>query len=84
MPESIVLAGISCSEVLACLSDYIDGELDEARTASLEAHLAQCSHCAQFGEQFVGALARLRTTDEPDLDPGVAQRLAQRLAETDT
>lgn len=35
----------SCQELLGQLSDYVDGELEEALCAELEAHLAGCPDC---------------------------------------
>jgi anti-sigma factor (TIGR02949 family) len=35
----------SCQELLSQLSDYVDGELEEALCAELEAHLAGCPNC---------------------------------------
>jgi anti-sigma factor RsiW len=35
----------ACRGLLDQLSDYIDGELDEALCADLESHLADCSNC---------------------------------------
>jgi len=35
----------SCQELLGQLSDYVDGELEEALCAELEAHLAGCPNC---------------------------------------
>jgi len=35
----------SCQELLGQLSDYVDGELEEALCAELEAHLAGCANC---------------------------------------
>ena len=34
-----------CRELLGQLSDYIDGELEAALCAELEAHLAGCDNC---------------------------------------
>jgi anti-sigma factor RsiW len=34
-----------CRELLGQLSDYIDGELEAALCAKLEAHLADCPNC---------------------------------------
>jgi anti-sigma factor RsiW len=34
-----------CRELVAQFSDYIDGELEAALCAQLEAHLARCPNC---------------------------------------
>jgi len=36
---------LKCRELLSQFSDYIDGELEAALCAELEAHLAECPNC---------------------------------------
>ncbi len=36
---------MTCQELLAYLSAYIDGELDESVTAQAREHLATCQNC---------------------------------------
>jgi len=47
-----VVAGMSCSEVLAVLSDYLDDELPPAGRLRVEEHLRGCEVCARFGGEF--------------------------------
>jgi anti-sigma factor RsiW len=54
------VAGIRCSEVLADLSSYLDGELPAARKAQLEAHVAGCDVCARFGGRFSALVLALK------------------------
>lgn len=54
-----VIAGLSCSDVLARLSDYVDGDLDAADRARVEAHLAGCDGCARFGGEFSATIGAL-------------------------
>jgi anti-sigma factor (TIGR02949 family) len=54
-----VIAGLSCSEVLARLSDYVDDELAAAERARVEAHLAECDGCARFGGEFAATVGAL-------------------------
>ena len=35
----------TCREILAHISDYVDGELEAALCTELEAHLAGCPNC---------------------------------------
>jgi anti-sigma factor RsiW len=37
--------GSMCRELVAQFSEYIDGELEAALCAQLEAHLAECPNC---------------------------------------
>jgi anti-sigma factor (TIGR02949 family) len=56
-----VIGGLSCSEVLARLSDYVDGELSDGDRARVEAHLRGCDGCARFGGEFRATVQALRT-----------------------
>jgi anti-sigma factor RsiW len=51
--------GISCSEVLAILSDFVDGELGDAARERVEEHLRGCGACARFGSEFKALLDAL-------------------------
>jgi RNA polymerase sigma-70 factor, ECF subfamily len=46
------VSGMTCSEVLAVLSDYVDGDASCADRARIETHLRECSVCARFGGHF--------------------------------
>jgi anti-sigma factor RsiW len=52
MAENRTVGGVTCFEVLAVLSDYVDGELEATMRAKVERHLAGCSACANFGGEF--------------------------------
>ncbi len=55
-----LVAGVRCREVLADLSDFLDGVLSEARVATIRAHLEGCSVCARFGADVGSVLTALR------------------------
>jgi anti-sigma factor RsiW len=55
------VGGLSCFEVLEQLSDYLDGDLDAAAKAQLEAHLAGCAECTTFGGEFGAVVKSLRS-----------------------
>ena len=59
MPSERVVAGLSCSEVLARLSDYVDGDVSAAEKRQIDAHLQGCDHCERFGGEFAGMVAAL-------------------------
>lgn len=82
MPElDRVVAGMRCREVLADLSDYVDGQLSEERVAQIQAHLRGCDWCERFGGEFSRLVERLRLAlaEAPALDEGVERRLLERL-----
>lgn len=63
-PHDREVAGLRCSEVLAGLSDYVDGDLPASAVEQINAHLAGCDWCARFGADFVGGLGSLRPASD--------------------
>jgi anti-sigma factor RsiW len=57
-----VVAGVPCREVLADLSDFLDGALSDERVAQLQAHLGGCDNCSRFGGRVAQTLGALRST----------------------
>ncbi len=83
MPEDTVIAGISCSQVHAHLSDFVDGVLPAEKVEALKGHLGECAHCSRFGAEFTETLGQLKAqlSPEPELADDIAARLAARLDE---
>ncbi len=76
------VAGIACSEVLAELSDYVDGALSPEERARIEAHVRGCDACERFGGAFGKAVAALRRQLADDASAAPAfERLRSRLGE---
>ena len=75
------VAGVSCSQVLARLSEYLDGELERGDREQMEAHLRGCDWCERFGGDFAAAVRALRRRlSEPiALDSEVQRRLEERM-----
>lgn len=76
--------GMTCEEVAARLTDYLDGALTPADRARFERHIDRCEDCRAFVAQFaqtLNALGALRTDDpDPDgLDALLAAFRARRL-----
>lgn len=69
--------GVRCGEVLAVLSDVIDGTVDARMRLRVEAHLRECGACARFGGAFGAMIAALRESlAAPDaVDDGTRERL---------
>ncbi len=82
LPGEREVAGLRCVEVLAALSDYLDGALPDADVRRITAHVAGCHWCERFGGSFGAAVAALRSTlAEPEPVPeDVEERLRERLA----
>ena len=79
MPDSRI-AGVRCSEVLAELSDFLDGQLTPERTEQLKAHVLACDVCERFGADVKSAVELLRKERAPEaLSDDLSKRLADRL-----
>jgi anti-sigma factor RsiW len=70
LPTPRVVAGLSCLDVLAHLSDWVDGELDAPTVTAIQAHLAGCDVCTRFGGAFAATVmaAKARLGAGSDLD----------------
>jgi len=76
-----VVAGLSCRDVLADLSEYLDNQLVSERRAQIDDHLRGCANCERFGGEFsavVAALRRCLANPEP-LDETSVRQLRERL-----
>ncbi|MCA9550505.1 MAG: zf-HC2 domain-containing protein [Myxococcales bacterium] len=75
------VAGLRCTEVLARLSDYLDGDLSPEEVAQVQGHLRGCDWCERFGSQMGEVVGKLRRelATPPDAGPDVARRLMERL-----
>lgn len=50
----------TCRELIAQLSDFLDGELDDALCAKIEQHLAECPYCHTVADTVQTMLALYR------------------------
>ncbi len=78
-----VIAGLSCSQILDRLSDYLDCDLPMPEIARLEEHLRGCDGCARFGGELrtvVDAL-RIQLSRSRTLPPGFRERLRRAMGE---
>lgn len=75
------VAGMRCGEVLAELSDYLDGELAAERRGQVEAHLRGCDVCERFGAAFTAAIHALREAELASTaeEPAIFERLRARI-----
>ncbi len=66
-----------CKELLGQLTDYIDGELEAALCAEIEAHLSGCHDCQVLVDttKKTVALYRRQSRLETELSPDVSARL---------
>jgi anti-sigma factor RsiW len=75
-----IVAGLHCGEVLADLTEYLDGRLPSERMRRIQEHVKGCDSCASFGSELAVAVAALRESlQEPPRDGGVEARLLECL-----
>jgi anti-sigma factor RsiW len=78
-----IVAGLSCREVLADLSDVVDGALPADRVEAIGRHLAGCQVCESFGGRFAEMVRRVRgqlAAHDAAVPLTVSARLRERLA----
>lgn len=75
------VGGLRCSEVLAVLSEYVDGELTDSVAGKVESHLLGCPNCERFGRNFGAMVVSLRRESEqsPEAELDVMARLLAQL-----
>ncbi len=73
--------GMSCSDVLAVLSDYVDDDLGMTDRARVESHLRECSVCERFGGRFSSVVHDVRNKlgAAPAVDMELVRALTARL-----
>ncbi|WAJ36308.1 zf-HC2 domain-containing protein [Pseudomonas sp. GOM7] len=70
---------LTCKELVAHSSDFLDGQLTLRQRLAVRAHLAMCGNCRRFIRQMKLTQAVIRQMPEgelPELD-ALAERLAQ-------
>ena len=81
-PAERLVAGMTCGQVLAVLSDFLDGDLDATTREHVLQHLRGCNWCEQFGGRFRDVVESLRRElqDPKPLPAAVAARLSDVLS----
>lgn len=70
---------LTCKELVAHSSDYLDGQLTLRQRLAVRAHLAMCGNCRRFIRQMKLTQAVIRQMPDeelPELD-ALAERLAR-------
>jgi anti-sigma factor RsiW len=66
---------LNCHELLGQLSAYIDGDLDTALCAELEAHMAECPDCRVMVDTTRRTIVLYRSQSPASLPADVKDRL---------
>lgn len=69
-----------CEEVLANISDYVDGDLAKDLCAKIELHMGECNNCRVVVDTMRRTVEIVQLSDEgEDLPTDIHQRLLARL-----
>ena len=68
-----------CPDVLTLFSQHLEGDINPAVCATMEAHLAQCNHCRHACESLKRTLAICRQLPTPDVPSSVARSVRAAL-----
>lgn len=79
MEDERIVAGLHCGEVLADLSEHLDGRLGFDRAERIDEHLAGCAGCRRFSGEITAAVRVLRQLSEESLPSEVEERLLEAL-----
>lgn len=66
---------ITCRQAVTLISQYLDNALGRDDRARLEAHRAECAHCAEHLRQIRITIAVTGRLREDDLEPHVREDL---------
>ena len=75
------MAMMDCREVLASLSNYVDGEVSAELRATIEQHLAKCRRCRVVFDTTDKALKIVLDVEPFEVPLAVSARLYTRLEE---
>jgi len=67
--------GVDCAQVVELITEYLEGHLDPAMTAEVEAHLAECEGCQVYLEQMRQTIGSLGRVPLGELSPQVRAEL---------
>ena len=73
------MISLSCEEVWRQISDYIDDDVAPGTRRLLEAHFAQCRHCAALVDSVHNVVVLIADERVFTLPAGFSERLRRRL-----
>jgi len=59
-PQDLHGGPMTCMEVLERLGDYVEGSIEPSTAAAIEAHVAGCTRCRQFGNRYAKLIGQLQ------------------------
>lgn len=79
MEDEQIVAGLHCGEVLADLTEHLDGRLRLDRAERIDEHLTGCAECRRLLDAVTAAVRVVRRLPEEPLPPEVEERLLEAL-----
>lgn len=70
---------MTCTDLELLLCDYVDGTLPAAERVSVEAHLAECSACAELAQDSAVAVAFMERVADVEPPPALVTRILQQV-----
>jgi len=68
---------LTCRELVALVTDYLEGALPEVERRRFDAHLAGCAGCRIYLEQMRRTIATVGALRPEDLTPEAEQELLE-------
>lgn len=72
---------LSCSEIMALHSDFLDGALGQMDAETVRLHLVECAECARYDRVLRNGLRVLASTPYVEPEPEFLHQLHTRLAD---
>jgi len=79
MDGNRLVGDLWCTDVLAGLSEYLDGELPPETADKVEQHLKGCPNCKRFGADMAAMLGSFSTLSQ-QIPADVSERLRRALS----
>ncbi|MBQ26921.1 MAG: hypothetical protein CMH81_02070 [Nitrospiraceae bacterium] len=78
MPDSkakSIASKMTCKEIFAFLSEYVDGELSEELCEAIQTHNGNCPPCQAFVDTFITTIELVKKQPAKPLPPAVKDEL---------
>jgi anti-sigma factor RsiW len=72
---------LTCQELVELVTDYLEGTLARRDREAFDVHIAGCTNCRRYLEQFRQTIALTGTLRETDVSPEAADALLAHFAE---
>jgi anti-sigma factor RsiW len=79
MPQELSEPSHECRDLLARLSQYVDGELPPEECQLIEKHVADCQPCMALLDTLRRTLRLCRSLDAPEVSDSLTADLKKRL-----